>query len=263
MAPARRDVLRASLGAAATALVVGGATLPAAAAAGRGAARAAGGPGDPLPPVPGMRGDRRANELWYQLDQATLYHPSQEFTDAYLGLAALFGGAWDRTVLNTWRELVVSPAYRERFTEFTAPGRPHFEVISRIQLGVFDSVYRPADPRLVPAFAAFAQGTLYDPRTGALHVMTGSPPGGYPIWHVVMRAMMFLGIDAHRWAALAPLNAFGCAVQLRAKPDLEHVNQPLPEGTVRLLAARWLPLGLRQLDAGFQSFPYPEEPPQG
>ena len=36
-----------------------------------------------LPPVPGMLGDRRANELWYQLDEISLYHPSQEVQDAY------------------------------------------------------------------------------------------------------------------------------------------------------------------------------------
>jgi hypothetical protein len=33
---------------------------------------------DDLPPVPGMLGDRRANEMWYQFDQVALYQAFQE-----------------------------------------------------------------------------------------------------------------------------------------------------------------------------------------
>jgi hypothetical protein len=248
--PARRDVLRASAVLAAGTLTAVGGARPAAAAPGDG----------DLPDVPGMLGDRRANEVWYLLDQATLYEPSQEFTDAYYALVALYGGGWDNTVLNTWRRMVTSPEYPDDFTAFVAPAREPLAVMSRVQLDVFDAVYRPRDPRLVRAFAEFGQGMLYDPRTRALHIMTGRPPGGYAVWHVVMRAMMFLGIDRHRWAAMAPLNAFGCAVQLTADPDLENVNPPLPERRVRRLAAHWLHRNIRQLDAGFQSFPYPQQP---
>jgi hypothetical protein len=41
--------------------------------------------GGGLPPVPGMLGDRRTNELWYQLDEIALYNPSQKIRDAYAG----------------------------------------------------------------------------------------------------------------------------------------------------------------------------------
>jgi hypothetical protein len=249
--PGRRDILRvsAALTAGAAAAAVG--VQPAAAAV----------PSDPeLPEIPGMLGDRRANEMWYLLDQATLYHPSQEFTDAYHALVAQYGGGWDNTWLSTWRRTVTTPGYEADFTEFVAPARGPLKTMSRVQLEVFDAVYRPRDPRLVRAFAEFGQGMLYDPRTEALHIMTGRPPGGYPVWHVVMRAMMFLDIDRRRWAHFAPLNAFGCAVQLEADPDLEHVNPPLPARTVRRLAAHWLPRGVTQLDQDFQSFPYPQQP---
>jgi hypothetical protein len=248
--PGRREVLRASAAlTAGAALTVGGA----------GAAAAA--PSDPeLPEIPGMLGDRRANEVWYLLDQATLYHPSQEFKDAYYALVSLYGGGWDNTLLNTWRKMVTTAGYRRDFTDFVTPARGPLEVMSRVQLAVFDAVYRPGDPRLVRAFAQFGQGVLYDPRTQALHIMTGKPPGGYPVWHVVMRAMMFLGVDSRRWEHFAPLNAFACAVQLTAEPDLEHVNEPLPPRTVRRLAAHWLPRDVTQLDRDFQSFPYPQQP---
>ncbi|MEU0772042.1 hypothetical protein [Streptomyces albogriseolus] len=250
--PLRRDILRvsAALAAGAALPVVGGA-VPTATAA----------PADPgLPEIPGMLGDRRANEVWYLLDQATLYQPSKEFADAYYALVELYGGGWDNTVLNTWRRMVTGPEYPADFTDYVAPARSALEVMSRVQLETFDAVYRPRDPRLVRAFAEFGQGMLYDPRTGALHIMTGRPPGGYAVWHVVMRAMMFLDIDRGRWAHMANLNAFGCAVQLEADPDLENVNPPLPEKTVRRLAAHWLHRGVRRLDVDFQSFPYPQQP---
>ncbi|MGW7350698.1 hypothetical protein [Streptomyces sp. NPDC054784] len=246
--PGRRHVLLASGALAAVAAVPAAASSAAAAPV-----------GPELPDIPGMSGDRRANELWYLLDQATLYEPSQEFTDAYHALVAHYGPGWDNILLGTWRRLVTTPTYRREFTDFVAPVRGPLEVMSRVQLGVFDAVYHPADPRLVRAFAEFGQGVLYDPRTGALHVMTGTPPGGYPVWHVVMRAMTFLDVDRHRWERLAPLNAFACAVHLTADPDLEHVNQPLPRRTVRRLAAHWLPRGITRLDEDFQSFPYPQQ----
>lgn len=255
--PARRTVLRASLGATAAGLMATAGT-GSAMAAGRGGT---GGRPDPeLPDIPGMKGDRRANELWYRLDQATLYHPSKEFTEAYEALVAHYGKGWDGEILNTWRRLVTTPGYQREFTEYTTPAHGPFEVMSRVQLEVFDSVYDRHDPRLAQAFGWFGQGVLYDPRTEALHVMTGHPPGGYPVWHAILRAMMFLDIDTRRWAELAPLNAFGCAVQLYADPDQENVNPPLPEKTVRRLAAYWLPRGPEQLDVDYQSFPYPEQP---
>jgi hypothetical protein len=256
----RRAVLGATAGA--LGIGLGGALVPATASAGGHPDLWTPRPTDPgLPDVPGMAGDRRANELWWRLDEATLYHPTPEFTAAYLGIAALYGNSWDVVVVRRWLEMVRSPQYPRDFAAYMAPARPHLEVMSRVQLEVFDSVYRPGDPRLAPAFAWFAQGLLLDPRTGNLHIMTGRPPGGYPVWHVVLRAMMVLGVDSARWGRLAPLNAFGCWVQLAADPDLENLNQPLPQRTVRRLAGHWLRRTPRQLDVDFLSFPYPDAPP--
>lgn len=109
--PGRRELLRASAAlTAGAALVVGGAGAAAAAPY-----------GPELPEIPGMLGDRRANEVWYLLDQATLYHPSQEFTDAYYALVSLYGGGWDNTLLNTWRKMVTTDGYRRDFTDFVTP----------------------------------------------------------------------------------------------------------------------------------------------
>ncbi|WP_329390040.1 hypothetical protein [Streptomyces sp. NBC_01716] len=251
----RRRILRTALGVGAAGALGAAGTLPAAAAAaGRG--------GDGLPPVPGMLGDRRANEFWYLLDEATLHHPTQEFTEAFQALIAVLGTGWDVTLLRTWLGMVNSPDYPRDFTDWATPLKEPLSVISRVQLEVIDAVYRRHDHRLAQAFGWFGQGVLFDPRTGKPHVMTGDPPGGYPVWHVTLRAMMFLGISPGRWAEIAPLNAFGCAVQLTADPDQQNVNPPLPRATIRKLAAHWLPRDPARLDVDFQSFPYPEWPPE-
>ncbi len=87
--------------------------------------------------------------------------------------------------------------------------------------------------------------------------MDGNPPIGYHVWHVYLRAMMFLDIDWRRWRELDPMIAYAWALQSVAKPDPNKVNLPLPHKTVSRLAAAWLPRTPEQLDVAFQSFPYP------
>jgi hypothetical protein len=117
----------------------------------------------------------------------------------------------------------------------------------------------------VRAFEYFAEGVLYDPRRpqDPVHVMDGVPvPVGYPVWHAYARAMMLLGIDTRHWREVLPVIAFGCALQLKAKPNLTKVNPPLPPSVVRKTAAETLPLNTRQLDVFYQTFPYPPFTPQ-
>ncbi|MEU2560477.1 hypothetical protein ABZ626_14250 [Streptomyces longispororuber] len=256
----RRDLLRASVGAAALAGLVTTGVVPARAATGAGTER----PPD-LPPVPGMLGDRRANEVWYQLDEVALYKASPELLAAYRAIGAHVGGSIESGFRTVWQEMSRSPAYPGNFQAFMAPIEGPLRVVSGVQLQVFDSLYRPYDPRLVAAFAYFGQGVLYDPRRenvrSPVHTMD-SPPGGAPVgyhtWHAYMRAMMLLGIDRPRWAAFAPLNAYAWALQSVAKPSTQTPNPPLPRETVVRFAATWLPRGPRRLDADFQSFPYPQ-----
>lgn len=250
----RRQILRASLGAAAATAVV---------AAGTGQAVAAG-RGDDFPDVPGMSGDRRANEFWYQLDEATTYGSTQEVKDAYAALNAYLGNM-ERGLREKWLELVKTPEYPRNFAEFVTPVKEPLQLLSRTQLGVLDAYYEPrGHHRTAQAFGWFGEGVLYDPRGHApylVHTMNtvrDEPPPGYHTWYVYMRAMMELGIDTRRWARLAPALAFGWATQTIAKPVHDKVNPPLPRATMRELARTWLVKDVARLDKDFQSFPLPD-----
>jgi hypothetical protein len=216
---------------------------------------------DGLPPVPGMLGDRRANEMWFQLDEKTFYHPASEVIDAYGSIGALVGGEnpffgmWDR-----WMELSALPDYPRNFAAFLTPVKPALTLLSRVQLGTFDQFYPPNSPGFVAALAWFAQGVLYDPRRpaeDAVHTMGALP--FYHAWHAYLRGMMFLDISCDRWARIDPVVGFAWAVQSVAKPARDHVNPPLPQATVARLAASWLPRSPERLDHDFRSSPEPED----
>ncbi|MFJ3895055.1 hypothetical protein [Streptomyces sp. NPDC090083] len=255
----RRQLLRASLGATALAGLAMAGAAPARAAAGADVRRT-----QELPPVPGMLGDRRANEVWYQLDEVALYHASPELIAAYKAVGQQVGGNIEGGMRGLWQQMSKSPDYPGNYRDFLAPVKEPLQVISDIQLGVFDSLYRPCDPQLVGAFASFGQGVLYDPRRESVHSPVHTmdslptvPPPGYHTWFAYMRAMMLLDIDRRRWTAFAPLMAYAWALQSVAKPSTQTPSSPLPRETVVRFAASWLPRGPRRLDADFQSYPYP------
>lgn len=249
----RRHLLRAALGVAAGGLGLAGVPLGTPAAA-------AGRPEPPLPDVPGMLGDRRANEFWYQVDEVFLYHPTSQVRDA---VRAVFE-AGAPNLYQAWLDLVGSPEYPGNFIALMAPVEESLRLLSRLELDLFDTYYRRHDPRLTQAFADFGQGVLYDPRRLAdeqpVHTMDGDPPAAYHFWHVVLRAKMLLGVDAQRWREVAPLVGFAWAVQSVARPSNVTVNPPLPHRTLRRLAAGWLHRTPERLDHDFQSFPYPPAP---
>ncbi|WP_371656173.1 MULTISPECIES: hypothetical protein [unclassified Streptomyces] len=256
----RRQTLRAAL----AATVVAGAGI-----GGIGGAHAAGrdtggrgGHGGHLPPVPGMRGDRLANEFWYVLDDTTLFHRSQELDDAYTAIRTYAGGL-EAPVIAAWSTRYHQPGYPGTFRDWVAPIAEQLRLLSKVQLDVVDRFYRRRDPRLVTAFAGFGQGTLYDPRRPepALSVHTMNGEAGYHAWHVYARAMALLGIDRRRWEEIGPLVGFAWALQSIAKPSTQSPNPPLPPRTVVEQAAYWLPRGIERQDADFQSYPYPAAAP--
>ncbi|QKV74999.1 hypothetical protein [Amycolatopsis sp. Hca4] len=214
-----------------------------------------------LPPVPGMLGDRRANELWYQLDEIALYHPSQAVLDAYAELGRFAQENAPDGLYEKWRELSRDPAYPKNYAEFAHPVEQPLRTLSTLQLDNFDRFYRGDEAGLVRAFADFGQGVLYDPRRAPqeseVHTMDGNPPSSYHFWHVILRAQTVLGIDRRRWARIDPMVGFAWALQSIAKPDHRHVNPGLPREQVRALARHWLPRSAARLDRDFQSAPYP------
>ncbi|MFE0025650.1 hypothetical protein [Amycolatopsis sp. NPDC059021] len=245
----RRQALRFAAGAGLT-VGIGAAGVNTASAAG-------------FPPVPGMQGDRRANEMWFSLDDATLYHPSKEVTDAFTAIDAYLGGGVERGIVLTWLDMLKSPGYPENYASFLAPIRQPLEALSRIQLGVFDRFYRPGSEGFTTAFEYFGQGVLFDPRANPpVHTMNATParpPLGYPTWHAYLRGMGLLGIHRRRWREIAPLVGLAWGLQKIANPDQYHVNPPLSRETVWRQRCYWLPRTLGQLDADFRDFPYPPE----
>lgn len=214
-----------------------------------------------LPPVPGMLGDRRANELWYRLDEIALYHPAQDVSDAYAALFGYVGQNAPEGIYEKWLALSQDPAYPGNYAEFVKPVEQPLRVLSTLQLENFDRFYRGDEDGLARAFADFGQGVLFDPRRAPVesevHTMNGDPAPGYHFWHSILRAQMLLDIDRRRWARLDPLLGFAWALQSIAKPDHRHVNPGLPREQVRALARHWLPRSPAQLDRDFRSFPYP------
>ncbi|MFK4268780.1 hypothetical protein [Streptomyces milbemycinicus] len=248
----RRRLLGTSVGALAGAGIAG-LSVPAAVAQER---------GTELPPVPGMFGDRLANEMWYVFDDVTLFHRLPEVHEALVAMQTALGDGPVTKILNNWTEMNRTPEYPGNFTDYVAPVREPLRTLSRVQLGVFDTYYRPHSPGLVAAFADFGQGLLYDPRRAEyeseVHMMNGSPTAGYHIWHAILRAMIFLGVDRDRWTAIDPLVGFAWALQSVARPHPRQVNPPLPRVNVRKMAATWLPRTPTQLDVAFRAYPYPE-----
>lgn len=214
-----------------------------------------------IPVVPGMAGDPRANELWYQLDQATLFAATPEFQQAIADVSTALGtpeieGAVAELYFNTRN----AGTYPNAFVSVFAPVRDQMEVISATQVSVFETYYG-CDPRgLIGAMADFGQGILYDPRrpAGSIdHMMNGHPPIGYHTWHAFNRAFAFLGISPGYWNRFDRLAVFGWAVQSTAKPVTDAHNPPLPQDVLRALAKQYLRMPPNQVDEAFMSFPYP------
>ncbi|MFH9009350.1 hypothetical protein ACH4E5_39745 [Streptomyces afghaniensis] len=243
----RRRVLRGGLG------LIGAAGLGLSAQAG--SARAADGrPDEPrLPPVPGMLGDRVANEFWYEFDEATYFQQTPQLKEAYAALAEHVGGNPLTGVRDLWVRTAAAPGYPESFAASLRPVREALRVVSRTQVDVFHRFYAGSPEGILATMSYFAQGVLFDPRRAPVqsevHTMNGDPPLAYHTWHAYQYASVLLGVDRRFWAAMIPVNSFAWALQLIAKPDTRKVNPPQPRTTVRRVAASWLPLDVRQVDA--------------
>src|SRR5437667_4821469 len=69
-----------------------------------------------LPAVPGMLGDRKANEFWYQFDQTTKFAATQETLDVYTAIQAHLGGSLVQTFRDKSLDMSASPDYPYNFT---------------------------------------------------------------------------------------------------------------------------------------------------
>ncbi|TQS25182.1 twin-arginine translocation signal domain-containing protein [Microbispora sp. KK1-11] len=214
-----------------------------------------------LPPVPGMHGDRRANELWYVYEQTFYLQPSSEVTAAYQAIGAVAGGAIEG-VLYLYRGSRQIGTYPDKFVERVAPARDAFALLSGMQLEVLHRYYQSG--HLALPFYYLGEGSLYDPRMpegGKVHMMNTGPNGepavNWHLWHAIARAMMLLGTDVEAWTRIDPLIGLGWATQSVAKPLPETVNPPLRPQVRGQLIRRWQGLSPEEMDVAFDSFPYP------
>ncbi|MYW67591.1 Tat pathway signal sequence domain protein [Streptomyces sp. SID8379] len=255
----RRGALRAALGvagAAATATLIGAAPAQAHGSAGRHHRG--------LPDVPGLVGDRWANEFWYEYDEMSYYTPTQEMQDAVEAITTPFGG-FTKTY-DAWVETRKSGRYPRSWYELVKPNKDAFEVLSREQIKVFDKFYGH-DPRgLVFAFQEYGQGTLFDPRRPdgqKVHMMNYTPPEpthAYHRWHPYLASFALLGIEARWWTHINRLAGVAWELQSYALPITDKPDNPhLPRHTVQRITTKWLRRDRAALDRAFDNAPFPAD----
>ncbi|MFI7450093.1 hypothetical protein ACIBQX_21565 [Nonomuraea sp. NPDC049714] len=255
--PSRRALLRASvvtLGALGTGLST---TAPAFAGGYRPQ------PHDPeFPDVEGMRGDRRANELWYTYENVFQYQATAEIIEAYTAIGAVAGGSPEK-LYPLYQRHRQAGTYPDGFIAEMAPARDAFAYLSRLQLDIYHRFYGHDRRGLTAAFVWFGEGVLFDPRmpygsrTHMMNVRPGQPPQNWHAWHPIVRATVFLGIDVRRWIELNRLVGIGWTIQSITKPAAGADNPYLDDRSVRDVVKMWRHASPAEMDDMFDNFPYP------
>jgi hypothetical protein len=219
-----------------------------------------------FPDVPGMRGDRRANELWYDYEQTFSYAPPPEVVAAYQAMDAAAQGS-PLSLLDLYIQTREHGTYPADYLARVSRARDAFAVLSRLQLALFDRYYPHNENALARAFVHMGNGVLYDPRMphpNEIHMMTmdntsadGRTTTSWHFWHAVIRAMTLQEIDPARWNRLDRLVGLGWEVQSTVQPAADKVNPPIANATAARLIHRWLCRTPAEMDRAFQSFPYP------
>ncbi|MCX4661897.1 hypothetical protein ACIBCB_11830 [Streptomyces uncialis] len=222
-----------------------------------------------FPPVPGMRGDRRANEFWWQYEVRFAFEATQEVRDAYAAIDRSVGGPGDGSRLFAlharYQQIRREGGFPDDYLSLVAPVKDAYAVLSRLQLELFDDHYGGRHQHLLPwAFVRMGDGTLYDPRMpgrNKLHLMPYGANGvmthAWHLWHAVNRANTLLGLSPGRWNRIDPLIGLGWAVQSVMYPDPDLVNPPMATGTAQRLVRQWRWRTPARMDTAFDSHPHP------
>jgi hypothetical protein len=253
----RREVLRGAIavGAATGLALVAGAPAQASPPEGSG-------PGPDLPEVPGMYGDRLANELWYTYEMVFVYQATLDTRWAYKAISDAAGLRFFDMIdlyLRTRRQ----GTYPQAFYDRVAPARDSYAYLSRLQLDIYRQFYDRDWRSLALAFIAFGEGSLYDPRmpVDKVHTMNygrnGAPPRNYHTWHAIIRAMTMLDIDVEEWNMVDRFVGMGWAAQSIARPITNAVNPPLDRKIALELLKQWRHRSPDEMDVAFDAFPYP------
>jgi hypothetical protein len=201
-----------------------------------------------------------AMQFWYDLDDRFLFNRPPEIDQA---LAAIRGPDF---IDRRFRERRFTGTYPAGFVEDVTPLRDGLEVISREQLAIVDRNLGTDFDAARRAFEDFGQGVLFDDRRpdgNKVHMMDSSglanPPIGHHRWHSIIRAMVLLDIDAARWTDLDRLLGLAWAIHAKALPVQDTHNPALSDEVLAVLRTRWLGRTPDEIDAAFDSRPFPAE----
>lgn len=259
----RRKVLKGALVVAGVAGVGLAGALPANAATADSQSRDQSG----FPVVPGMKGDRRANELWYTYEDVFNYNDTDQIEAAYNAIGACTSYGSIEALYPEYQKHRAAGTFPDGYTQQFAPAKDAFAYLTGLQLGVHDRFYKNNPIGIAQAFFHFGEGTLYDPRMPVghkNHIMDYSkkgtaPPTNFHAWHCIMRATVLLGIDPVRWTELVRCNGIAWETQSRLKPKADCDTNPAMDPLLRLkIEARWATMSVAQIDDAFDSYPYPK-----
>ncbi|MEZ0090176.1 hypothetical protein [Streptacidiphilus sp. EB129] len=217
--------------------------------------------GDPvIPVVPGMSGDPRANEMWYQFDLQLGDGATPAVMAANNALSTVLPGDPEVSIIRDYMAQRTAGTYPASFKTLVSPLKDALTVISAAELSVFHTYYGDDYHGLMGAFEDFGQGVLYDPRRVVgqkTHIMDGHPPVSYHSWHCFIRGMQMLGIHADEWARIDPMLGLAWEIQSIVKPPTDTLMPGLPESVLKPLRRKWLHMSPADIDQQYMTYPYP------
>jgi hypothetical protein len=202
--------------------------------------------------------------FWHEFDQRTLRSPTMLPIIASVGLTSTLDAYLDTRRAGTFP------------TAFLAQIQPHrqaWQAIADVQSNTVHQMLGTDLSDIQHAFEDFGQGTLLDPdpelaaENRSIHMMDGTPPIGFHLWHASIRAIQLLEVgNLAWWEDLNRMVGLAWAIHSFARPQQQSTPNPaLSANDLQELRDAWLPLlpdrRDRQFDLRSTGFhPSPKQP---
>lgn len=200
-------------------------------------------------------------EFWFDFDNHFL--PSTASDEVLAAYGAIGGPDRPRSV---WQQARIDDRFPEDFIAYANPVKDSIAFLAEQQREVFEAHFPCDIDSLGRAFEDFGQGVLFDDRRSVgdkLHKMdTGfnSPPIGYHRWHPFIRAHSLTGDDEDYWLRIDRLVGLAWNIQSVTQPVPDKPDNPsLSKDQLEQFHARWCGMSFDDIDAAFDSFPFPTE----
>ncbi len=212
---------------------------------------------------------KRTNDLainfWTEFDNNFHYAIPPEVSSAYgiLFLDRFTGGTNMDVIYNSWSDHRSIGDYPEAFAKAFEPLKEHIFYLAERQKDIINNHFQNDMDLLQKAFEDFGQGILYNSNRPAdsIHKMDDlrGPPIGYHRWHAFISSAVLLGADAHSWLHIDRCVGLAWAIQSGANITQGSPNNPgLESSHLEQLRSSWLQLSYDDLDAAFDSYPFPK-----